>query len=303
MKTEILVEVRGVERGVVGSETSAVVRSGLRAAYVLSGAIAGLMVAASGLGVFVHDLYRDDAWGREALRGGDLVTFVVVVPVLIVTLITAIRGSMLAQPVLVGTLAYSVYNYAFYTFGAQFNDVFLLHIALMSLSIFALACAVPAMDRSAIRDRLRADRAARWIGAFLIVVGAAQGALWAFLILRFAVNGHLLHDIPVAGQHLVFALDLGISMPSVVFAGILLYRRTAMGYLLGTAMVVMGAAYQLNLMVAGVFQARADVSGVKAFPPESLVLTAAFLVSGAVLLGARTISSTRLPEIRGSTGP
>jgi hypothetical protein len=49
-------------------------------------------------------------------------------------------------------------------------------------------------------------------------------------------------------------------------------------------MAVMGAVYQLNLMLAGVFQAQAHVVGAKAFSPESVVLTAAFVVASALLL-------------------
>ena len=38
------------------------------------------------------------------------------------------RGSQAAQAVWLGALAYSVYNYAYFAFGADFNDVFVLHI-------------------------------------------------------------------------------------------------------------------------------------------------------------------------------
>ena len=258
-----------------------------RAAYVLSGVIAVLMIASSALGLFVHDLYRDTAWGREAIRGGDLVTLVVVAPLLIAALIIAVRGSVRAQPVLLGLLVYSVYDYAYYVFGAVFNDVFLLHIALFSASVFALACALAGMDAEAIRDRLRADTAARWIGAMMAVVGALQGLLWGFLIVRYAMTGELLHDIPVAGQHLVFALDLGLLIPTLILAGILLFRRTAFGYMLGAAIALMAATYQLNLMAGGVFQANADVPGTKAFPPEGILLTAVFVVAAAILFWPR----------------
>jgi hypothetical protein len=37
---------------------------------------------------------------------------------------------------------------------------------------------------------------------------------------RFALTGGLLADIPVDGQHLVFALDLALLAPTLVLAGI-----------------------------------------------------------------------------------
>ena len=56
---------------------------------------------------------------------------------------------------------------------------------------------------------------------------------------------------------------------------------------MGAAMCVMGALYQLNLMVAALFQSNAGVARVKAFPPEGILLTAG-LVTSALLLGRRT---------------
>ena len=99
-------------------------KPGLRAAYRLSGAIAVLMVIASAAGLLVDGLYRDGPWAREALRGGDLTTMAVAVPILVTSLLLARRGSRAAQAVWLGALAYSLYNYAYYVFGAAFNDIF-----------------------------------------------------------------------------------------------------------------------------------------------------------------------------------
>ena len=48
-------------------------------------------------------------------------------------------------------------------------------------------------------------------------------------------------------------------------------------------MTVLGALYQVNLLLAGVFQANADVPGVKAFPPEGVFLITGFALACAVL--------------------
>lgn len=254
------------------------------AAYVLSGAIAALMIAASLAGLLVDGLYHEGAWAREAFRGGDVITLTVAAPLLIISLIMSIRGSHRAEPVWIGMIVYTLYNYAYATFGTAFNDVFLLHIALFSMSVFALACAIPNLDLAVIGRTFRDAIGARTIGVFLVIVGAGQGGLWIFLVVRNAITGEVLHDIPVWGQHLVFALDLALLVPSLVLAGVLLARRRPFGFLLGTAMAVFGAVYQLNLMVASVFQDRADVAGVQAFAPESLFLTATFVAASVLLL-------------------
>ena len=114
--------------------------------------------------------------------------------------------------------------------------------------------------------------------------GRGQGGLWAFLLVRFALTGGLLADIPVDGQHLVFALDLALLAPTLVVAGILLFRRTAAGLVMGAAVSLFGLVYQVNLMLAGVFQDVAGVVGVKAFPIEGIVFTLGFAIASAALL-------------------
>jgi hypothetical protein len=108
--------------------------------------------------------------------------------------------------------------------------------------------------------------------------GVGQGLSWLVILLRNVITGEVLHDIPVSGQHLVFALDLALLVPSLILSGILLARRRPFGFLFGAAMAVMGAVYQFNLMMAGIYGAAAHVPGAKALPPESVILTTAFIV-------------------------
>jgi hypothetical protein len=242
------------------------------------------MVAASVAGLLVGGLYVDGPWAREALRGGDLVTLVLVAPILVWSLMAMARGSHRATAVWLGALAYAVYNYAYYVFGADFNDIFVLHIALFALSIWAAALAVASLDIPPIAAAIGTTRATRWVGGFLVVTGAILGGLWITLALRYAVTGELMADIPRDGVHLVFAIDLSLLVPALVLSGVCLWRGLPTGVVFSTAMAVMGGLYQINLLVAGVFQSNADVAGVKALPIEGVVLAAGFIASAAALL-------------------
>ena len=254
-----------------------------RSAYRLSAVIAVLMVVGSMAGVLIDGLYTDGPWAREALRAGDLTTLAVAVPVLIGSLLLARRGSHAAQAVWLGVLAYSVYNYGYFVFGATFNDIFVLHIALFSVSVVTLVLTLANVDVAAIADRFRGARGARWIGAFLALVGSILGGLWVFLAIRFAITGDLMADVPADGLHLVLAIDTSLLVPALVMAGVLLWRRTTAGFVFAPTMVVMGAIYQVNLLLAGLFQANADVPGAKAFPPEGIFLASGFAVAIAVM--------------------
>ena len=215
-------------------------------------------------------------------------TLVVAAPLLAIATALARRGSARGMAVWLGMLGYSIYNYAFYVFGADFNDVFLLHILVFSLSIYAFALGLSKLDVRALGERLRNDRWARWLGGLLIAVGAIQGGLWVFLAVRYAVTGELLADVPVRGQHLVFALDLALMMPALVISGVLLFQRRAVGYLFATAASVLGAVYTLNGLAAAWFQSNADVPGTKAFSPDGILLTMTMALPAVeLLLGAR----------------
>ena len=261
----------------------------LHIARLLSWLVAMVVGVASLASVLIRDLYPDETpWAREAFRGGDLATLLVAVPLLVGALLAVRRGSVRAQALWIGVLFYTLYMYAYAVFGATFNAAFLLHIAAFSLSLFALACALPALDLEAIAAAFRPNRTTTAIGLFLVAVGALQGGLWLFVVTRNAINGEILHDIPVPGQHLVFALDLAMLVPMLIVSGVLLARRRPAGLLLAPAMAVMGAITQLNLNVASVYQANADVPGVKAFPVEGIFLTLTFVVAALVLfLGRR----------------
>jgi hypothetical protein len=268
----------------------------LFAAEILSWIIAALMTASALLTLFLNDLYKAETdWAREAFRGGEAVTLSLAVPLLVGALIFVRRGSVRAQPVWIAMLIYALYNYSYAVFGTTFNDAFLVHIGLFSAAFFALACALPALEYPRIADAFAPNRAARGVGIFLVFVGVAQGALWLFVVIRNVVNGEVLHDIPVAGQHLVFALDLALLVPTLILSGIMLARRKPFGYLMGTAAALFGTVYQINLMVAGVVQHDANVAGVKAFAPESLLLTTAFVIAALLMLfgGRRRAASLR----------
>jgi hypothetical protein len=259
-------------------------------ARTLSWIVAGVVFAAALASELVRDLYLDETpWAREAFRGGDLVTLLIAVPLLVASLVLVGRGSVRAIPVWIGVLLYTLYMYAYAVFGATFNDAFLLHIAAFSLSMFALACALPAIDIDAVARTFAGHRWAKAVGILMVVVGAGQGALWVFVVVRNAINGALIENIPVSGQHLVFALDLSLLVPMLIVSGVLLARRRPSGFLLGTAMAVMGAITQLNLNVAAIFQANADVVGAKALPAEGVFLTLTFVAAAfAMVLGGRS---------------
>jgi hypothetical protein len=236
------------------------------------------------------------------MRAFDLITLVLAVPILAVALLPALRHWARARLVWVAVLAYVVYTYASYVFGTAFNDLFLLHVAVFSTAVFALALAMATMDAPAIAHRFHVRTPVRMVGSVLVVLGLALGAMWVTFSLRFAVTGvvpqepsHLI--LPSSFTHLGWALDLSLLVPGYVLAGLLLWRRAAWGYVLATLLVVSGTLHQAAYLTALVFQVDAGIPGASAFDPSEVPIVVAFAGTALLLL----VNCDRPPRPRGRT--
>lgn len=219
--------------------------------FILSALIAALMFAASFGGLLIENLYRDNAFVALLWRGNDLVTLVVAVPLLVGAMIYAHRGLLRAELVWLGMLAYALYNYAFYLFGAAFNQFFLFYVAIFALSIYALVFALTKIDAGEIAGRFHVRTPVNWIGGYLILVAASLSFLWIASVLRFVFTGVIPADIERTGHPtgIIYALDLSLLVPAMALGGIWLRRREAWGYVLAAMSLIKGATYTLVLTV------------------------------------------------------
>lgn len=250
-----------------------------RFARVASAAVVALMVVASAWGLLVEDVYAaEETWAVASLRGNDLVTLLLVAPLLGVAVARAERW-IGWELVWLGGLLYGVYNFAYYAFGAAFNDLFLLHVAAMSLSVMAAVTLAMSLDLTRIDPAVASGAGARVVAAYLTLVGLALYAAWGGLSLRFAFTGKLPEDVmPPTAVHLVYALDLGLLAPSFLVSGILLWRRRAWGVALGVAVNVFGGTYLVVLEFVGGFMAEEGIEGKTWVSPPA--------IGGALLCGA-----------------
>lgn len=279
------------------SEDIGVGRNGRR----LAAAAALLAFGASVLGLLVDGIYGSDAGTEQMLRGFDLVTAVIAVPALGVALWLAVRGSLRGDLVVVGLLAYLTYNYAYYVFATGFNDLFLLHTAIFSTSLFALITSLASLDRQKVMSSFRRSTPVRAIAAILAVLALALGGLWVFWAVFAATTG----DVPPGSSlvetdavvHLGIALDLAVLVPTYFAAAVLLWRRSAWGYILAAVALVSGALHQVTYMVALAFQASAGVPGSTAFDPAEPFILALYVVAAVLLLKGVSGFNTRDAEV------
>ena len=113
---------------------------GTRHASVLTWSlpIAALATVASVLGLVDPGVYAEETtnWATQA-QGQDLGNLLAAVT-LLVAAVAHVRGSHAAGLVWLGTLFYFVYAYLVYAMAVHFNYLFLVYVAVLGLSVWAL---------------------------------------------------------------------------------------------------------------------------------------------------------------------
>ena len=258
----------------------------LKTSAYLSAAIAILAVLASTGGLFWDGIYHDNAFVTTTWLGNDAITLFLVVPILIIALIFAARGSLKAHLVWLGALDYMLYNYAFYLFGAAFNAFFLIYTALLGLSIFALIFGLAALDVSKINRQFSQRTPVKWIGGYFLFVAIGLSLVYVAQSIGFIATGQLPAIVTISGHptNVVFALDLTLLVPWLALGAVWLMQRRSWGYVIAGILSVKGPLYTLVLGVNSILVVNAGITPTSELPLWG-TLTILGLIAGAFLFG------------------
>lgn len=169
-------------------------------------------------------------------------------PALLVLAWMAWRGSLRAYLVWLGVLAYSAYSYLLYAGFLHFSGWFLVYVAVLGLSVYALIGGLVALPAERVAAAFSDRAPVRLAGGLLVALGLAFAALWLAEIVPSALAGEPLPSATEAGlvTNPVHILDLAILLPAMVLTGVQLRRGRPVGYLLVVPLygfgIVMSAA-------------------------------------------------------------
>ncbi len=218
--------------------------------FILSVIIIVLAIILSAGGIFMDGLYQDNAYNQSVLYGNDLVTLVIVLPLMIGSLFFTMKGSYKAQFIWLGSLFYMFYNYMFYLFGCSFNNFFLLYTTLVSLSIYSIIFSLIKIDVQKISQKFDNDVPVKLIGGFMIFIALSLVAVDISQIINFIITRQLpQHIIDYEYRtSIIFAIDLSILLPTMVLSAIWLLKRQVWGYILSAIMLFKTSTYGLALV-------------------------------------------------------
>jgi hypothetical protein len=244
-----------------------------RAVRALTLLVAVLMLAASAGGLLRPEVYRDNPLVTAGWWGNDLVTLVVAVPALIALAFARSERADLLRP---GVLAYALYNFAFYLFGAALNPFFLLYAAIVALALTALGltAALGLKERTRAPGRVAGGEALaaprRAVVGFMLAVVTVLGGFWLVVSAHAALSGRTPSMVVATGAHtnVTAALDLTLVVPTGVVGALWLRRGHPLGPPLAVVWNVQGALYMAALTAA---TATAWRAGALASPTQALL--------------------------------
>jgi hypothetical protein len=199
-----------------------------------------LVLLASASGIFLKRIYAREtpSWAVQAI-GQDIVNLVAVV-VLLIAAYFVNKGSVKAFLVWSGVLLYLLYAYIIYAFDVHVNSLFLVYVAILGLSFYALVSSVMHMHLDGLQASFSANTKARAVSVFLLVLGIVFYLLWLREDIPALLTGNIPPSVTQANlpTNPVHVLDVGLYLPAMLITALLLWRRKLLGYLLAGPLLV-----------------------------------------------------------------
>lgn len=218
--------------------------------------------------------YWDTVISAAQMQANDLVMLILGLPLLAVSFWLSRRGSLRGRLLLTGTLGFILYTYITMCFGTAYNKLFLVYVALFSLSLFAFIMSMMSFNLETLPAQFSEKLPRRGIAALLFFAAVFLTLAWLGRIAPTILEDQI-PALENTTSMFIQVMDLGVIVPLCVLSGVLLLRRSAWGYLLSSVALLkfltMGTA--VSLMGLNMARVGAPVSAVElvVFPAITLV--------------------------------
>ena len=255
------------------------------------------------IGNIVSLLNVDRFYGAEAevfvnqAIAQDLINLFVVAPLMVALAWLALRGSLTAFLLWFGFVGFTVYNYVIYTFAIHFGPLFLVWVAVLGASTYALIGAAFSLDANAVANAMH-WRQHRLAAGLLIGAAAMFGLLWLSDIAPALQAG----EAPAGVRELllptnpVHVLDLAFFLPAAAIVGAALWNRRPLGYAAAPGVLVLMALTGLPVITTVfVAAARGMDAAWPLLAPIGLLTIACFALAAATSREPRSSAHQHQP--------
>jgi hypothetical protein len=189
-----------------------------------------LVIISSFCGIFLPNFYsfRNNSITTYEITGQDLISLIVGLLLIVISL-TKVKYKLV---VIIGLLIYILYTYLYFTFGLIFSNIFVIYLAIVSLSFFCLINTLLSIFTSSNHHTNVSVKRGISIYIFIIVIIVGIIDLKDILIKTvFSNNGF-------DSKSVFYVLDLAFLFPSMIYAAIRNYQKKYFGNILIGAFLV-----------------------------------------------------------------
>jgi len=221
----------------------------LKFATVISIIVALLMTSASIYGLlFPSNIYPTEEL-RQSFLANDLINLLIGLPILLGSMWLTRRGKLIGLLCWPGALLYTFYNYIAYVFGMPFSGFTLAFISLILLSAYPTFSLLKNIDREKLKTWLAGSVSERFSGGALVFFGVGF-----FFLAAGVITGANADQATTSMTEVSVAIaDIILSMILFV-GGILLVRRTPLGYASGMGLLFAASALFIGVILVVLFQ-------------------------------------------------
>ena len=236
-----------------------------------------------------HGLYRFDTVNSSSQEvAQDVVTLLIGIPLLFTGILLARKGTMRGQLLLTGALGYFLYTYGAMCFLTAFNPLFLVYVALFSMSLFGFILSMMSLDVDEVTRHISDGFPRRAIATYFIIVAVFLTLAWLGLVASPSLTWTPPNGLESAITMVIQALDLGVIVPTSLITASLLLKKQPWGYALASVMLLKILTMGTALIAMIVNQL---LEGVQIDPVTSVIF--ALISLAGISLGIVTLRNIR----------
>lgn len=203
---------------------------------------------------------RDSAAQAIAKIGVDATTLVIAIPLLVSTLVGYRRGSVRTSLLLLGALVWFLYVGVSLSLGTSYNPMFPVYVALLAVSFVAVMLHLNTIAPAILEAHSSPAIPTRFPGGFMLLSGALMVAIWMLPLVAALLTDDAPQLLDASTTMASDALALGIAVPVAILSGVLILRRSALGYLVACPLLMFEALLVPSVVLQTLFRLNGDGS-------------------------------------------
>jgi hypothetical protein len=216
----------------------------------LSMPLAFLIILNSYCGLFIPGIYAREthSWYLQAI-GQDIFDLFLIVPILLITSISAYRHNKTALLLWAGVNVFIIYTYVIYCFAVHFNSLFLVYCFILGLSFYSLTYFLFLSAREFKGTSYSDSMPVKTIGIFLIVITFLFYLTWLKDIVPAILSNYVPKNIIEGGiiTNPVHVLDLSVFLPALLITAVMFLKKKPFGLILTPVMLLFCVLMALSI--------------------------------------------------------